>query len=748
MAENLGEGYVWIGVRDQGFEKKMGRVRNSFQSSMNQMDKMAQRARWALLIGAGALTVVARAAGSFEQSMSRVEALSGASGRSLEALQEQALELGRTTVFSANQSADAMAAFALAGFDAEKIMASLPATLNLAAAGELEVGEAADIAAKIMAGMEIEAEDLAKTVDVLAKAFTTANTDLRELGEAMKFVGPVANSVGLSLEETVAIIQLMSNAGITGSMAGTSLRRALSALAAPATQAVKIFKSLNVELKEQGRQRDPISILRDMEVAMKRVQGEAERTGIVMTIFGQRAGPAMTVLLEKGLAAFEAYRDAALSATGTATDIATTRLDNFVGARTLLPNSLGEMSDKEVEAAVNTATMTARLLALVAIMPLLTRGITGLWAAIASGSVLALNPVTILVTALAASLGMLALAFVEAKVKGIPFLDVLEDYGQSLGLLGDKMDDLIEKQTKSRKIEKEAIQTAGKLREEERTATPEELEQMRLAAEEEKKAGAPRKAAALKTLAEIDRQAGQPLGLLRSRIHEDARRAARAEIELAEQAMGRTNLQDIYAEAKNRAERASIIADAEAKFVATREQAAAAQLEARETQERVLGGVLGLDPSEITAAMKPPLSELGKAAKALRELAARQRDLQAIERRGLITPEQARTGHRVLGVRAAGARETVGEARERLQEMGRARADILEQLRPEERRTSFAAIESFGDQLATQMRTESEKRQRDKERNKLLGDLKANTKDGNDLLQEIRDAGGAGWSNS
>ena len=177
--------------------------------------------------------------------------------------------MGATTVFSASQAAEAMSYFALAGFDTQQIMDALGPTLNLAAAGQIEIAEAADIAAKIMSGMGISADNLGNAIDVMAKAMTTANTDLTMLGDAFKFVGPMAKTAGVSLEEITAAIQLLSNAGIQGEMAGTTLRGMLLSLTSPSSEAKRELDRLGVSIIDSaGNVRGLAAIIGDLESSL------------------------------------------------------------------------------------------------------------------------------------------------------------------------------------------------------------------------------------------------------------------------------------------------------------------------------------------------------------------------------------------------------------------------------------------------------------------------------------------------
>jgi len=140
--------------------------------------------------------LAAREFATFESSMARVKALTGASEQDFAALTEEARKLGRDTVFTAGEAANAMSFFALAGFKVDEILKATNPTLALAAAGQIEIAQAADISAKIMRSMGIEADGLGRVVDVMAKAMSTANTDMLQLGDAFKFVGPAARAAG------------------------------------------------------------------------------------------------------------------------------------------------------------------------------------------------------------------------------------------------------------------------------------------------------------------------------------------------------------------------------------------------------------------------------------------------------------------------------------------------------------------------------------------------------------------------
>jgi TP901 family phage tail tape measure protein len=334
-----GRAFVELGVSDKltaGLRAAQRRLK-AFGEGVR---SMGQRLVVASAVAAAPFALSSTVFANFEQSMARVQALTGATGKDFQRLSDEAKRLGESTVFSASQAADAMGFFALAGFDVEQILKAIGPTLNLAAAGQLEIAQAADIAAKIMAGMGIEADRLGEAVDVLTKAMTTANTDLQQLGDAMKFVGPIAKSAGIAFEEIVAAIQLLSNAGIQAEMAGTSLRGAILALTSPSKQAADKLKELGVSvLDAQGDVRPLADIIEDMNRAMAGM-GAGERLEVLGTIFQARQAAGVAELLSQGADKLRDYTAALRDAGGTAARIADVQLNTLKGQVIILRSAL------------------------------------------------------------------------------------------------------------------------------------------------------------------------------------------------------------------------------------------------------------------------------------------------------------------------------------------------------------------------------------------------------------------------
>lgn len=269
------------------------------------------------IVGFGA--AVLSAAGGFESSMNRVRVLSQATGSDFERLQEQARELGATTIYSASQAADGMSFLAMAGLEVDEIYGAMPATLNLAAAAQLDLATAADIVTNVMTGYRIEVDGLENSVDVLTTAFISANTDLNQLGQAMSYAGPVASGLGVSFEEATAAIGMLSNAGIQGGRAGTSLSRILSILSTDGEKlGIAIYDAA-------GRMRPFADILEDIE---RQGLSSAE----IMDFFGQRGGPGMLALLSQGSGALRDFADDLSDVGGTAEEVAKTQMEGLRGA--------------------------------------------------------------------------------------------------------------------------------------------------------------------------------------------------------------------------------------------------------------------------------------------------------------------------------------------------------------------------------------------------------------------------------
>lgn len=292
-------------------------------------DQMTQKVSLPLLgVGAAALTM----SGDFEAGMNKVQALSGATGEELAAMRDLAKDLGSSTQFSASEAAEAMSFLAMAGFDAQQTMEALPGVLNLAAAGGLDLATSADIASNVLSGFGLEVSELTRLNDVLANTMTSSNTNLEQLGSAFQYVGPVASSAGLSLEETAAAIGLLGNAGIQGEQAGTVLRGAIANLLNPSNAVAKAMDRVGLSATDSSGNLLPLHDI------ISQLEESGASTADMMAIFGVEAGPGMQALVSQGSDALADLTDKA-GESGTAAEIAETQMAGFNGGMASLKSA-------------------------------------------------------------------------------------------------------------------------------------------------------------------------------------------------------------------------------------------------------------------------------------------------------------------------------------------------------------------------------------------------------------------------
>lgn len=177
--------------------------------------KTGFKAAGAAAAGFGVYSV--KAGADFDAAMSEVQAISGASGKQLEALRNKAKEMGATTKFSATQSAEALKYMGMAGWSSQEMLDGLPGVMNLAAASGEDLGLVSDIVTDSLTSFGLKAKDTSRFVDVLAATSTSSNTNVSMLGESFKYVAPVAGALGYKVEDVSVALGLMANAGIKGS---------------------------------------------------------------------------------------------------------------------------------------------------------------------------------------------------------------------------------------------------------------------------------------------------------------------------------------------------------------------------------------------------------------------------------------------------------------------------------------------------------------------------------------------------
>ena len=202
------------------------------------------------LTAAIALRSMIRTIAGFEQAMATVRGVTKATGEEFEALNAKARALGATTVHTGQQAAEGLLFLARAGFDTQESLAAIGATLNLATAGAIDLGRAADIASNSVKQFNLSAAETSRVVDVMIATTNASNTNVEQLAEALKLAGPVAGAFGQTVENTAASLGVLGDAGIQASLAGTGLRGIIAGLSSPTTKAAEAIESLGVELHE------------------------------------------------------------------------------------------------------------------------------------------------------------------------------------------------------------------------------------------------------------------------------------------------------------------------------------------------------------------------------------------------------------------------------------------------------------------------------------------------------------------
>lgn len=230
--------------------------------------------------------------GGVQSAMSGVEAVTKASKREMADMTAVARELGAQTVFSARDAAEGMKYLGMSGFTTNEILKATPAMMYLAAAATMDMGQAANITANIMTAFGISAEHAGEIADTLAVVAASANTDISQMGQAMKFAGPLAKGLGVSMQTAAAAIGVLSNAGLQAEMAGTGLRQVMTTLAVPPRELKKAMDAAGLSMKDVDIRSHSLGEILETLKAAGIDAGEA------MDIFGARGGTAASVLID------------------------------------------------------------------------------------------------------------------------------------------------------------------------------------------------------------------------------------------------------------------------------------------------------------------------------------------------------------------------------------------------------------------------------------------------------------------
>ena len=290
-------------------------------------------------MGAAAVKVTA----DFDTSMSKVSAVSGATGTELAQLRTKAREMGAQTKFSASEAADAMNYMAMAGWKTGEMLGGVEGIMNLAAASGEDLATTSDIVTDALTAFGQSAEDSGRLADIMAAASSNANTNVSMMGETFKYAAPVAGALGASMEDTAIAVGLMANAGIKASQAGTALRTGLTNLVKPTKQMKTAMDKYGIAIVEND---DGSVNLRETMVSLREKMGdmsESEQAAAAGAIFGKNAMSGWLAIINGSDKDFEKLTEAVDKSDGTAKRMAETMQDNLSGQVTILKSQIEEL---------------------------------------------------------------------------------------------------------------------------------------------------------------------------------------------------------------------------------------------------------------------------------------------------------------------------------------------------------------------------------------------------------------------
>lgn len=289
-------------------------------------------------------TAAVKTAADFDSAMSKVAAVSGATGEDLQALRDKAREMGSKTKFSASEAAEAMNYMAMAGWKTNDMLSGIDGIMNLAAASGEDLATTSDIVTDALTAFGLTAADSGHFADVLAAASSNANTNVSMLGESFKYCAPIAGALGFSCEDTAEALGLMANAGIKSTQSGTSMRSIMTALSGDVKFCSETFGEMEIATtNSDGSMRELSDILADCRVAFNQMT-ESEKASAAQALVGKNAMSGFLALMNAAPQDIEKLSGAIADCDGTSLAMAETMQDNLGGQLTILKSQLEELA--------------------------------------------------------------------------------------------------------------------------------------------------------------------------------------------------------------------------------------------------------------------------------------------------------------------------------------------------------------------------------------------------------------------
>lgn len=280
----------------------------------------------------------------FEAQMSRVQAILGATPSDMKKLNSQAKQLGADTAFSAKEAADGMEQLASAGFSTNEVMEAMPGLLDLAAISGKDVGAASEYASSAVRQFQLDASETGHVADVFARAAADTNAETKDMGYALKYAGTAADSAGWSLEQTAAAIGIMSNAGIKGEQAGTTLRGALTRLMNPTAAMNDTMKQYGISIYDSNGKMKTLSGITEQLQSKLGGLSDEQKNSALATLFGTESLSGMLALMNAGPNEIDKLTKSLENSDGSAKKMAETMQNNLKGALEEAGGSLETMA--------------------------------------------------------------------------------------------------------------------------------------------------------------------------------------------------------------------------------------------------------------------------------------------------------------------------------------------------------------------------------------------------------------------
>lgn len=310
--------------------------------TLSKIGKSATKYITTPLLAAG--VAAGKVTADFDVSMSKVQALSGATGQEFDALRAKARALGADTKFSASESADAMGNMALAGWTTNQMLTGIDGVLDLAASSGMDLAMSADVVAGNLAAFNMEASESTRLADLIATAQSKSKTTADQLAEAYSTSATNMTQAGQAAETTTALLEGLASVNDTGSAAGTKLSAVMAQITKKMTDGKIAIGNTNVTVQDaNGNFRDMIDIVEDIEKATYGM-GDAERAAALQTTFNRQSMNGLNELLAVGSTQLRQYRTELENSSGSAAKMADTMQDNLAGQLTILKSQLQELA--------------------------------------------------------------------------------------------------------------------------------------------------------------------------------------------------------------------------------------------------------------------------------------------------------------------------------------------------------------------------------------------------------------------